>query len=391
VTAVTAPGARHAPDSSVPVPRPTSRRDPAAVSAYLTEVPPPTAGAPALCLLVGDDPDLRAAMADVLQGMGLSCIEAASGAEALTILHQTGEVPLLVSDVSMPGLDGLGLLREVRRRYPDIAVVMLTGIREAETAVACLMAGALDYITKPALLAEIRSRIQRALEKRDLMLQNRFYQENLERLVDRQATQLKQLFLEGVQTLVQALEAKDPYTRGHSNRVSHYAERIATRMGYSGVALDDVRLGAALHDIGKIGTPEAILRKPGPLTPDEFTHISEHTVLGERILAPLARANPTVLSIVRSHHERLDGAGFPDRLDHDRIPWAARIVAVADAFDAMTTDRSYRSSLSPAGAAGELASCAGSHFDPEVVRAFQTEFPDPDRMLPGRVAPGRAR
>lgn len=322
-------------------------------------------------------------MAHVLTGMGLSPIEAGSGAEALTILHKGGELPLMVSDVSMPVLDGLGLLREVRRKYPDMAVVMLTGVREAETAVECLMAGALDYITKPALLAEIRSRIQRALEKRDLMLQNRFYQENLERLVDQQATRLKELFLEGVQTLVHALDAKDPYTKGHSSRVSHYAERIASRMGFSGQALEDIRLGAELHDIGKIGTRESVLRKPGPLTADEFSHITEHTVLGERILSPLARANPVVLSIVRSHHERVDGAGFPDRLDQNRIPWAARIVAVADAFDAMTTDRSYRTSLSPETAVDELQSASGSHFDPEVVRAFRAEFPDPEGLLIG--------
>jgi putative nucleotidyltransferase with HDIG domain len=333
--------------------------------------------------VVDDDPDLRRAMAHVLTGMGLSPIEAGSGAEALTILHKGGELPLMVSDVSMPVLDGLGLLREVRRKYPDMAVVMLTGVREAETAVECLMAGALDYITKPALLAEIRSRIQRALEKRDLMLQNRFYQENLERLVDQQATRLKELFLEGVQTLVHALDAKDPYTKGHSSRVSHYAERIASRMGFSGQALEDIRLGAELHDIGKIGTRESVLRKPGPLTADEFSHITEHTVLGERILAPLARANPVVLSIVRSHHERVDGAGFPDRLDQNRIPWAARIVAVADAFDAMTTDRSYRTSLSPETAVDELQSASGSHFDPEVVRAFRAEFPDPEGLLIG--------
>ncbi len=347
-------------------------------------MPASSAGSRSLCLLVDDDPELRLAMAVVLEGMGLACIEAGSGAEALTILHQTGEIPLLISDVSMPGLDGLGLLREVRRRYPDMAVVMLTGVREAETAVDCLMAGALDYITKPALLAEIRSRVQRALEKRDLTLQNRFYQENLERLVDQQALRLKEVFLEGVQTLVHALDAKDPCTRGHSNRVSHYAERIADRMGFSGQALEDIRLGAELHDIGKIGTREAVLRKPGPLSPDEFCHITEHTVLGERILAPLARANPVVLSIARSHHERVDGGGFPDRLDHNRIPWAARIVSVADAFDAMTTDRSYRTSLTPAGAIEELEAGAGSHFDPDAVRAFRAEFPDPDALPVGR-------
>lgn len=370
--------------TSLPPSRRRSDITAATAAGYQTEIPSFSLSQTAVCLLVDDDPDVRQAMAHVLEAMGLSCIQAASGAEALGILDQVGEVPLLISDVSMPGIDGLQLLREVRRRYPDMAVVMLSGVREAETAVECLLAGALDYITKPALLGEVRSRIQRALEKRDLLLQNRFYHQNLERLVDQQADRLKELFLEGVQTLVQALDAKDPYTRGHSSRVSHYALKIAERMGFTGQALEDVRLGAELHDIGKIGTREAVLRKPGPLTADEFTHITEHTVLGERILAPLSRANPTVLSIVRSHHERVDGAGFPDHLEGNRIPWAARIVAVADAFDAMTTDRSYRSSLAPATAFEELRSCSGSHFDKDVVEAFRAEFPSPEKLLVGR-------
>ncbi len=340
---------------------------------------------PLVCLLADDDRDLRQAMAVVLEDMGLTCIEAGSGAEAIATLERTGELPLIVSDVSMPGeLDGLGLLKEVRRRYPDTAVVMLTGVREAETAVQCLLAGALDYVTKPAMAAEIRSRIQRALEKRELRLQNRFYQQHLEHLVDQQATRLKELFLEGVQTLVHALDAKDPYTRGHSTRVSYYSERIAARMGFSGQALEDIRLGAELHDIGKIGTPESVLHKPGPLTADEFSQITQHTVLGERILAPLARANPVVLSIARSHHERVDGGGFPDRLEGSHIPWAARIVSVADAFDAMTTDRSYRASLNPDNALNELESNVGRHFDADVVQAFAEEFPEPAQLLVGR-------
>lgn len=138
-----------------------------------------------------------------------------------------------------------------------------------------------------------------------------------------------------------------------------------------------MRLGAELHDIGKIGTREAVLNKPGPLTDDEFRHITEHTVLGEKILAPLARESPVVLRIVRSHHERMDGRGFPDGLKGELIPPEARVVAVVDAFDAMTTNRAYRASRSPVDAMEELERCAGTHFDPAVVRAFQAAFPDP--------------
>jgi HD-GYP domain-containing protein (c-di-GMP phosphodiesterase class II) len=151
-------------------------------------------------------------------------------------------------------------------------------------------------------------------------------------------------------------------------------------LGYTGDFLDNLRLGAELHDIGKIGTREAILNKPGRLTPDEFRHITEHTVLGERILAPLAHDRPVVLHIARSHHERLDGDGFPDHLAGDGIPVEARIVAVVDAFDAMTTNRAYRESLTPAAAFGELRRCTGHQFDPSVVEAFCTAFPDPAKL-----------
>ena len=218
----------------------------------------------------------------------------------------------------MPGLDGVAFLEQVLQRWPDTAVIMLTGVADVRTAVLCLEKGAIDYISKPAMMDEVRARVIKALEKRELKLQKRFYQRTLEHRVKQQATRIKELFLEGVQTLAHALEAKDAYTRGHSRRVSRYATKTALRMGFAGDYLEDIRLGGELHDIGKIGTREAILNKPATLTPDEFAHITEHTVLGERILAPLARENPVVLRIVRSHHERMDGRGFPDGLPGSR-------------------------------------------------------------------------
>jgi putative nucleotidyltransferase with HDIG domain len=336
------------------------------------------------CLVVDDDAAVRRSIARVTEALGLAPLQAANGNEALALLSVEGEVPLIISDVNMPGLSGLGLLEEVHRRYPDTAVLMLSGVSDVKTAVACLDKGALDYIAKPAVLEEVRARVAKALEKRDLILQKRFYQENLELRVRAQASRIKELFLQGVQTLAHALEAKDAYTSGHSMRVSRYAVATAVRLGITGERLEEVRLGAELHDIGKIGTREAVLNKPGPLTDEEFAHITEHTTLGERILAPLARENPTVLQIVRNHHERLDGRGFPDRLEGDLIPVEARIVCVVDAFDAMTTNRAYRPSRTPDAAFEELNRCAGSHFDPQVVRAFQSAFPDPS-VLPLQV------
>ena len=332
------------------------------------------------CLVVDDDAPVRSAIARVTQLLGLAPLEAADGAAALRILADEGEVPLVISDVNMPGVSGMELLEEITRRYPDTAVLMLSGVSDVKTAVACLDKGALDYIAKPALLEEVRARVAKALEKRDLLLQRRFYQRNLELRVRVQANRIKELFLQGVQTLAQALEAKDAYTSGHSIRVSRYAVQTAVRLGFTGEKLEEIRLGGELHDIGKIGTREAVLNKPGPLTDEEFLHITEHTLLGEKILAPLARENPTVLRIVRNHHERMDGRGFPDRLTGGEIPFEARIVCVVDAFDAMTTNRAYRASRTPQAAMEELERCVGTHFDPDVVGAFLAAFPDPSQL-----------
>jgi len=351
------------------------------VRPYLPPVPDtseiPAPPAVAQCLVVDDDPQVRDALVRVVQSQGLTCLSAPSADAALVLLAEHGEFAVLISDIRMPGTDGVALLEEVRRRFPDTAVIMLSAVADVQIAVDCLKKGALDYIAKPMIIGEVQVRVAKALEKRELTLQNRYYQQHLEVEVRRQRVRIQELFLEGAQTLAHALEAKDAYTRGHSQRVSEYAVRTAVLLGYTGDFLDDIRLGAELHDIGKIGTRESILNKPGRLTPDEFLHVTEHTVLGERILAPMAHDRPVVLHIARSHHERLDGDGFPDGLGGDAIPVEARIVAVVDAFDAMTTSRAYRESLAPAEAYAELRRCTGLQFDPAVVEAFCTAFPDP--------------
>ena len=326
--------------------------------------------------MVDDDAQVRRSVSRIVETHGLAVLEASSGVEALAVLERAGEVPLCISDIYMPEMDGLTFLREALGRYPDMAFVMLTGVADVTTAVECLKLGALDYIAKPVLVEEVRARVDKALEKRDLVLQNRFYQKNLESRVRELDRANRQALVNGVQTLVHALEAKDAYTSGHSARVSRYAVKTAVQLGYTAERLEQVRLGGELHDIGKIGTREDILHKPGPLTPEEFQHVKGHAALGERILAPFLTESPTVLGIVRSHHERLDGGGFPDGLSGNRIPREARIVAVVDAFDAMTTSRAYRSPRTPADALDELRRCAGTHFDPEAVEAFLRAFSD---------------
>ena len=328
------------------------------------------------CLVVDDEPRLRRVLVRLLENEGFACVEAGSGVAALRELEQT-PVPLVISDLRMPEMDGVALLREINTRWPDTAVVVVTAVAEVESAVECLRMGALDYVAKPFHLDEVRARVSQALDKRRLLMENRNYQQGLEERVEAQARRIEELFLEGVHALVYALEAKDAYTRGHSMRVANYSIEIARAMGLDQDLIDTIALGAELHDVGKIGVSESVLHKAGKLSEVEYRHIMEHTVIGARILGPLMRDAPGALAIVRSHHERLDGTGFPDGLKGNVIPFEARLVSVADAFDAMTSVRPYRPSLSVKQAMRELEQGIGVQFDGDAVRAFQKAFTEP--------------
>jgi response regulator RpfG family c-di-GMP phosphodiesterase len=321
------------------------------------------------CLVVDDEPSLRRALVRVMQGEGFTVFEATSGSVALDVLDEE-PVALVLSDVRMPEMTGPELLREVRVRYPDTAVVMITAVAEVDMAVSCLSLGAMDYITKPFLIEEVRARVGQAMEKRRLLLENRMYQHRLEDRVKVQADRLESLFLAGIQSLADALELKDPYTRGHSERVSRLGSKTARELGLDVEMVQNIELGGHLHDVGKIGVREAVLNKHGPLTAEEYAHVMTHPVLGWRILRPLLSENQVALNVVRSHHERMDGKGVPDGLGGTDIPLEARIVTVADAFDAMMSRRPYRSGLEFSETLVELKTGAGSQFDREVVTAF---------------------
>jgi putative two-component system response regulator len=230
----------------------------------------------------------------------------------------------------------------------------------------------------------VKARVDNALEKRRLVLENRFlqqsYQQRLEASIRELDQRNKDQFLGQIQMAVRMLEKKDIYTRGHSQRVSRYAVKTAVFLGFIGNALEQIRLGGELHDIGKIGTRDSVLQKPGPLTVSEFEEIKKHVTEGEEILEPLRREHPLVLQIVRNHHERVDGSGFPDGLVGDAIPMVARLVAVVDAFDAMTTNRSYQLTRAPGDAMSELVKHAGVQFDTDVVTAFRKAFPDVEKL-----------
>jgi response regulator RpfG family c-di-GMP phosphodiesterase len=325
---------------------------------------------PPYCLVVDDEPRLRQVLVHLMKGDGFTCLEAANGEEALAQL-QRHPVTLVMSDLRMPKMDGLELLRQTRARWPDVAVVMITAVADVEVAVSCLAIGAMDYLTKPFHLEEVRARVAQAMENRRLVIENRGYQESLQEKVAVQARRLEELFMASIQSLAQVLELKDPYTRGHSVRVSDYSAVIARELGIDGEMLRQIELGGHVHDIGKIGVREEVLNKPGKLTDAEYEHIMTHPVVGWRILAPLLADTPVALNIVRSHHERFDGRGVPDRLAGAAIPLEARIAAAADAFDAMTSDRPYRpDGLTVTDALADIVRCAGTQFDPEVVGAL---------------------
>ena len=350
------------------------------------------------CLVVDDEAALRKVLVRVLANAGYECAEAGSGVDAVAALER-GSVAAVLSDIHMPKMDGVKLLQVIRERWPDTAVVMLTAVSDVDVGVACLQDGAFDYITKPFQLDEVRARVAQALEKRRLILENRQYQQHLADMVRQQAVRIEELFLEGVQTLVHALEAKDAYTQGHSARVASYAGKIARALALEDLEVQILELGAELHDIGKIGVRESVLGKPGRLSREEYEHIISHTVIGAHILEPLLKNAPQALAIVRSHHERVDGGGLPDGLRGDQIHLYARIVSVADSFDAMTSERPYRPPRPVADAMDELEAGRGTQYDPTVVRAFQQICSDVGslpiatpkvtrRRIPTRVAAG---
>ena len=332
------------------------------------------------CLIVDDDESFLRVMARALERCGYWTLKASCAEEALDQLEKH-DVEVVVTDVHMPGMDGLTLLGRIRDRWPDVAVVVATGMTEVDLAVSCLRGGAHDFITKPFQIVDVRARIEQALEKRALILENKRYQLELEGRVEGQAARIEELFLEGVQSLADALDAKDAYTRGHSARVALYAKRMAKELGLPEADVQLIELGAALHDIGKIGVTDDILLKPGKLEKHEYEALMEHTVIGAHILGNLLKNAPEALTIVRSHHERLDGGGFPDRLEAHQIPMHVRIVTVADSFDAMTTARVYRKAMDTKAAFDELQRCAGTQFDQDVVDAMNAAFP-PDTHFP---------
>ena len=324
--------------------------------------------APLTVTVVDDEPAVLDVLVRAARSWNYGCQAAVNAEQALELLERS-RTPLLVTDLKMPGRGGLWLVREVRRRWPETAILVVTAGHDTDAAVECLNAGAKRYFLKPINLDEFRHaldgthqcyRLERAVEERRRWLEIQYA---------RQTRKIRRGFLSAIDMMVRTLEARDPYTSGHSRRVRHYALRLAQALGFDGRELKRLSLAAKLHDVGKLGVPESILNKPDRLTPDEFDVVRKHPVIGERILSRVVRSR-AVLAAIRGHHERLDGRGYPDGLQGPHLSPLARVIAVADTFDALTSSRAYRDALPAAEALAVLEDAAGTQLDPAYVRAF---------------------
>ena len=327
-------------------------------------------------LVVDDEEAIREIVSSMLTFAGYSCLQAASGVEALAILNSGEEFELMLSDLMMAELDGIGLLERTKEKFPDMPVVMVTAVHDISVALAALRNGAYDYLLKPFERDQLLATVGRALENRRLKLENRTYQTNLESLVEARTDQLQTAMANlersydiTLEALGDALDLKDKETEGHSRRVTAFTIAIARAMGLAGDQIRVIARGAFLHDIGKMAIPDDILRKPGKLTNEQTAIMREHCYKGYQIVKKI----PFLLDacdIIYSHQERYDGSGYPRNLKGEDIPLGARIFAVADTLDAITSDRPYRARQSDAAARKEIEDWSGRQFDPEVVKVF---------------------
>jgi cyclic di-GMP phosphodiesterase len=326
---------------------------------------------PVAVLVVDDEEPIRNALKRFLTGQQYGVHVAGSGAEALAIL-QANEIALMLADIRMPGMSGIDLVPQALEVAPDLAVVMLSAINDATTAALCMQRGAIDYLTKPLELEDLARAVQRALRRRATMMEGRRLDTQLKEEFaaraaewERERANTHRITAATLEAMINAMEARDPYLRGHSARVADLAATLAAHLGLSDDDVEQVRLAGRLHDIGKIGTRESVMNKPGPLSAEEYEHVKQHVVIGFQILSPLVRFAP-VLAGVRSHHERWDGSGYPDGLRGEDIPLAARIIGAAEVYDALCTSRPYQEKLPPAQAIRRLGEMVGTVLDPNV-------------------------
>ena len=327
-------------------------------------------------LVVDDEDSIREIVSSMLASANYQCRQAASGLEALALLDSGEEFELMLSDLMMAGMDGIGLLEKTKERYPDMPVVMVTAVHDISVALTAIRNGAYDYLLKPFEREALLNTVRRALENRRLKLENRAYQTNLEALVAQRTEQWRLALLNleksydyTLEALGDALDMKDAETQGHSRRVTAYTIAIARAMGIPKEQIAVIARGAFLHDIGKMAIPDSILRKPDRLNPDEVAIMKEHSFRGYDVLRRIPFLQEAA-EIVYAHQEKYDGSGYPRGLKGEEIPLGARIFSIADTLDAICSDRPYRPARSLSDAKREIKVWAGRQFDPKIVEVF---------------------
>lgn len=328
-------------------------------------------------LIVDDEELIRSALAKFMRSRGFEVSTCDSGVRALELLASARHV-LMLADVRMPGMTGLELVPAALDLDPDLAIMMLTAVNDAPTATEALGQGAMDYLIKPIELNDLAMAVERALHKRDLTIEQRKVERIIREEVASQTEELTRerrllhaVVVDVVRALVHAQEAKDPFLGGHSDRVAELAASIASQLGLSDDEIESTRLAGRLMDVGKIGIRESVLNKPDKLTPEEFEHVKDHVQIGIKILAPLKPIGHA-LPAIQDHHEHWDGGGYPRNLSGEHIAIGGRILAAADAFDALTSHRAWRTSLSPAEAIDFLREQSGKLLDPRIFEVLNS-------------------
>jgi putative nucleotidyltransferase with HDIG domain len=331
-------------------------------------------------LIVDDEVEVRSVLHDLLSET-YQCGEASSAEEALAQLRER-DYELVISDITMSGMTGLEMIPHVKVISPDTVIVMISGMQTIESAINALRQGAFDYLMKPFDLRQAEAAIARAYQHHELIVAKRRYENHLEELVEQRTAELDQALdsLENayrttLQALTAALETRDSETHGHSERVVTFSLRLGREYGLTAPEMKALEFGSLLHDIGKIGVPDAILRKPAKLTDEEWVRMREHPMHGQQILRGIKFLEGAA-KVVAQHHEKWDGSGYPSGLKGEEIDICARIFSVADAFDAITSDRVYRQGRPYEAAAKELDEWVDQQFDPKVVEAFHRVAPE---------------
>ena len=314
-------------------------------------------------LLVDDEEAIRSILSKGLGMRGFVCDEAENGDQALKKLaaHPSD---LVIMDINMPGRTGSEVLPDITERFPETAVIMASGITDTRVIAKCIQDGAHDYISKPFRFEQVLSSVNGTLDKRRLMLEIQRYFQDIGKKIDRNQSESRQFFFGAIQTLVNTLESKDNYTIGHSHAVVETAMILGAQLKLNPEEIDDLCWAAMLHDVGRIAVDPHILNKPSELTPGEYRHIMTHAVVGPNLVKPFV--NDRIVEIISHHHDHFDGGGFDQNIKGKEIPMGARIIALADAYHAMISDRPYRKALSKMDAMEEIQWCSGSQFDPAI-------------------------